>query len=471
MGRDTLRRSIQYGHGERSSTGQRNRKLGKFGVGLVAASISQCAHLEVMSWQHGEARQGKVLATEVKISDDMSDAQNILPTPESKTLPDWTGSAFIGMATPILELESGTLVIWHNVTPTWKQAITLQENLSHLCGRIYRELIQYEKVSMVVNVFDGSTMSIESTKEVALVDPMFLKNWDHDGLKEWGFVGENTLFQPYTGLTGDSGRNQDGKYEPEMFSVGNGETEIGPYLIMASYRREEVGTDPKYTKGFREPGQTSYGKLARKLLGVSILRNGREIELDPAWLRSDKTVDRWVSVSLDFDASLDEIFGVSNDKQSAHRLSGMTSSSIDEIKAQIKSLEEESSDDFKEIECLKAALRIKERLQDMQRIIRDQRSGSRSKHGSPTSDPSRASIAELSETGRKISVGGPPLPLDGINPSDHQEETTKVYVGTMTDGLKWTPLSRHHFPNLRYNLLCVAYRLILHTLWPRGVGL
>ncbi len=51
------------------------------------------------------------------------------------------------------------------------------------------------------------------------------------------------------------------------------------------------------------------------------MRSGREIELDPAWLRGDRTVDRWVSVSIDFDPDLDDVFGVSNDKQQVRGLS------------------------------------------------------------------------------------------------------------------------------------------------------
>ena len=436
MNSGLLRKCIQYGYAEPINKNN-PKNLGRFGVGLVASSLSQCTHLEVISWQKGEVKEGSALSTEVKISDKPSEEDNILPEPKLKELPEWTSNAFHGMANPISKLESGTLVVWRDVTPTWKRAKTLQENLSELCGRIYRTFIQHNQLKIVISVFNESTECVEETQEVEAVDPMFLKNWGHEALSKWDFVGKDTLFQAYTGLTGDSGENQYGENESELYTVKNGDQEIGEYLLTASYRREKIVRDPKYTDSFSDPGSAPYGKLAKKLRGVSILRHGREIELESAWLRTDNTVDRWISVSLDFDHDLDEIFGVSNDKQSAKRLSEISSMDIDDIKERIQFLEKESSDEFEAIECLRAAYRIKDLLKRMQRIVKEQRRGERTKEDplkNGTRDPSYAPTAELNETGSNISKDGIFLPLDTKKPSDDPEGTKSVYIDTTSDG-------------------------------------
>jgi hypothetical protein len=63
-------------------------------------------------------------------------------------------------------------------------------------------------------------------------------------------------------------------------------------------------------------GNRPYGIHAAKNIGVSILRAGRELELDAAWTDSDPR-ERWWGVEVEFPPALDEIFGVTNNKQHA----------------------------------------------------------------------------------------------------------------------------------------------------------
>lgn len=425
MGEVKLKRSIQYGYSGKDSVLE--KPLGKFGVGLVAASFSQCSDLVVMSWQAEEAATGSVPTTRIAIAEDM---ENILPQPSREPLPAWASRAFVGMPTPITEMRSGTLVVWHNVKPSWKRANTLSNHLSELCGRIYRNFISADRLLISIGVIDLSDQVATNPRVVPAIDPGFLTNWDDDRLSKWGFVRNQTLFDPYTGVPGDSGRNQTGDYEPEIFEVEQDGEVIGAYLITSSYRSPRVLRE-ELRVTYDDPGDAPYGQLAAKLQGVSILRSDREIDLDQSWLRLAKSVDRWVSVSLDFDPDLDEVFGVSNDKQKAYRLADLASLTLPEIKTRIK--EEERGDDPNLLACLKVAEKIKERLNGMQKIVKAQRAGTRSGNGSDSTDPTKAQVAELVATGSRL-IGGPSLSQDDTSTKDHPEETAAAYEGSTSEG-------------------------------------
>lgn len=427
MARDALKHSLQYGFSGDDSV--HDKPLGKFGVGLVAASFSQCSDLTVMSWQSSEAGSGVVPATGIVLDEGM---ENTLPEPGSCRLPQWADRAFVGMATPIADMESGTLVIWRNVDPTWRRAATLSQHLTNLCGRIYRNFIRSGQLVVSVGVTDLSSEDSADTRTVPPVDPMFLTNWADSDLEDWGFVGDNTLFDPYTGAVGDSGRNQAGEYQAERFEVTIAGSVVGQYLLTSSYRSSRVLTE-ELRKKWDDPGDAPYGGLARRLQGVSILRSGREIDLDPSWLRLSQTVDRWVSVSLDFGPGLDGVFGVSNDKQRAHRLGDVASISLREIRKRIK--DEEGGDDESLLECLKVAEKIKDRLNQMQRLIGEQRRGLRSRgdDGIGSTDPTNARVAELIATGAKLSDGRP-IPQDDVAPGDHPSEVAAAYEDSTSDG-------------------------------------
>ena len=52
-------------------------------------------------------------------------------------------------------------------------------------------------------------------------------------------------------------------------------------------------------------------------VGVSVVRAGRELELDQGWASSYEPRERWWGVEVSFDPGLDDLFGVSNNKQFA----------------------------------------------------------------------------------------------------------------------------------------------------------
>ena len=58
-------------------------------------------------------------------------------------------------------------------------------------------------------------------------------------------------------------------------------------------------------------------------MGVSIVRSGRELELNTAW-SSDKYEDRWWGIQVEFEPGLDDLFNVAFTKQSASALTPRT---------------------------------------------------------------------------------------------------------------------------------------------------
>lgn len=449
MDRDLLRRCIQFGYGAAGgesdpSEGAKSRagkRLGKFGVGLVAASFSQCSDLQVMSWQQGEAAADVVPATRLRLSDENGIKDNVLPDTFDEKVPDWANRAFDGLPEPISEMKSGTLVVWRDVSTTHRRrAGTLRRHICDLCGRIHREFIRSKSLSILVNVFDKASGEVIESSWAPPVDPTFLTNWDDGALKKDGFVGNETLFAPYTGHPDDAGKDIDGEYQPQMKTVMGPDGEVvGHYLLTASYRRRLVVESERLKKdyGNRDPGQTPFGKLANRLRGVSLMRSGREIELDPAWLRGDRTVDRWVSVSIDFDPDLDDVFGVSNDKQQVRGLSDLASAPIKEINERLKELREEGDleEDWRNIRCLEVAKQIKERLTDMQRIVGKQRKDARKKKDrSGPSDPYTPPVGELKQDGDALSAYGRQMSMDGTKPSSDPEKTTEAYGNSLAGG-------------------------------------
>ena len=58
-----------------------------------------------------------------------------------------------------------------------------------------------------------------------------------------------------------------------------------------------------------------WGKHANQNMGVSLVRAHREIQLDDSWVSGDDPRERWWTVEVDFPTALDEVFGVTNNKQ------------------------------------------------------------------------------------------------------------------------------------------------------------
>jgi hypothetical protein len=82
-------------------------------------------------------------------------------------------------------------------------------------------------------------------------------------------------------------------------------------IIRFSYAKPE--TIPE----IGDRGATPYGKHAAKNLGVSLIRAERELSLEASWANSYNPVERWWGCEVEFSPLLDEVFGVTINKQAA----------------------------------------------------------------------------------------------------------------------------------------------------------
>jgi hypothetical protein len=129
-------------------------------------------------------------------------------------------------------------------------------------------------------------------------------------------------------------------------------------------------------------GSLDYGKHAGKNIGVSIVRAGRELILDNSWAINYDTVERWWAVELDFPPSLDELFGVTNNKQSANNFTELSKLDWDSLLKGGKTVSQ-LKEDFEDTDDPKAPLlelaqRIDQGIKAMRGILKIQAQGSRS---------------------------------------------------------------------------------------------
>ncbi len=311
MDANTLRGSLRYGHGTR-----RERKgIGRFGLGLPNASMSQARHVDVWSWQSGVTN---ALHTQLSIEDVERGVREI-PEPSLQPIPDiYLKSSCNGFG------ESGTLIVWSNLDRVeWKQASTTFRHTEALLGRLYRrflakpserlhaddprgnEIGQQRTILCVPILDDGSTISVQRSDlvEVKPNDPLYL-------MTDTSCPGEFGPGPMFTELEGSP------FFVPVTYKGQKCDVRVRASYVRPHARRSsepEANWPPEWSG--KDAGHTPWGKHADNNMGVSLVRAHREIQLDDSWISGDDTRERWWTVEVDFPTALDEVFGVTNNKQ------------------------------------------------------------------------------------------------------------------------------------------------------------
>ncbi len=311
MDKDTLRGSLRYGHGTR----QQRRGIGRFGLGLPNSSMSQARRVDVWSWQSGATN---AFHAQLSIDDVERGARQILE-PKVHSIPKLYQEASRSVFG-----DSGTLVIWSDLDRVeWKQASTTFKHTETLLGRIYRRFLAMP--SERLHPDDPRSDDIASRLTITCI-PVH----DNEGQIE---VQEADIVEV---------RPNDPLYLmaetscPEDFGPGPMFTELDaspfhvPVLykgreyevrVRASYARAHVrdsfAPDAEWPDRWRgkDAGRTPWGKHADQNMGVSLMRAHREIQLDDSWISGNDPRERWWTVEVDFPTALDDVFGVTNNKQ------------------------------------------------------------------------------------------------------------------------------------------------------------
>ncbi|MAN80837.1 MAG: ATP-binding protein [Rhodospirillaceae bacterium] len=287
---ETLRLALQFGNG----THLKDRKgIGRFGMGLPNSSISQCRRVEVWTWQNGP---DNAMYSYLDVDDIEGRRMYAVPAPEHKPLPNEWRVRSDNVET------TGTLVLWTNFDDhrlSWRGALATLRHTGSLVGRMYRKFIDDGRLSIrllaLLEDEDESTFD----EPVCVNDPLYLMRNSSTPAP----FNIEPMFQSW----GDD----------EVFSI-NYEGEIHDVVVRMSWARDETVPQDKSDRGAKP-----YGKHAAKNIGLSIVREGRELDLDPAWTNSYDPVERWWGLEVEFPSTLDEVFGVTNTKQSATVFSHM----------------------------------------------------------------------------------------------------------------------------------------------------
>lgn len=365
MDADTLRIALQFGNGTRLDAANQTG-IGRFGMGLPASSISQCQRVEVWTWQNGiESAIYSYLDLDEIAAQSMTD----VPQPAAAAVPEiWRQ---VGKCWG----QSGTLVVWSRLDRMmWRTAAALFENSQFVIGRMYRRFLADGRVSIRFAAFDEAKPRTITLDMLALPnDPGYLMS-NTSTPSPWN---KSPLFEPW----GDG----------EVVHKVDFQGQVHDVTVRYSLAREEA------RKG-HNPGARDYGRHAARNTGVSIVRADRELELDESWADSSDPRDRWWGIEVEFPPTLDEIFGVTNNKQHAHNFSAFANLDIDSLLQDGRTMtqlkEEWEDDDDPRAPLLEIAQRIQKNKNVLRRLLRAQTANEntrgRRRHADPNSPESRA---------------------------------------------------------------------------------
>ena len=290
MNAEVLRQAIQFGNGTRLND---RSGIGRFGMGLPSASISQCRRLEVWTWQSGPDNP---LHTYLDLGEIERGEIKEVPAPGEKPIPAFWRQAGQSFG------PSGTLVVWSELDRcTWRTARSIISNSEFIVGRMYRKFIDSGQVAIKMATFVEGIPQPESEEYSLATDP--------------GYLMPNTSTpEPF--------------HEKPMFEKYGEAWEVKPKIAFNGEQHEVAIRFSVASQDARKPSPTGelagnlpHGKHAAKNVGVSVMRAGRELELDQSWITSYDPRERWWGVEVEFPPSLDEVFGVTNNKQTARYFS------------------------------------------------------------------------------------------------------------------------------------------------------
>jgi hypothetical protein len=295
MDSETLQIALQFGNGTHLSAEQQ-KGMGRFGMGLPSASISQCQRVDVWSWTDGVEN---ALHSFIDLPEINEGRMRVLPEPQRKPLPEvWraaAGAESFG--------NTGTLVVWSHVDRVfWRTSKALIDNSEELIGRMYRYWINDGRVSILLKSFSYDDPSrVLQERHAKPNDPLYLMSNTSCPAP----FDTKPMFNPFPAV-GDNEIPITVRFQGEDHLV----------TVKLSMASEEA----RDNAGGQSTGSLPHGQHAGRNLGVSVVRAGRELELDPTWATTYEPRERWWGVEIAFDPGLDELFGVSNNKQSARNL-------------------------------------------------------------------------------------------------------------------------------------------------------
>lgn len=400
MESDALRAALQFGNGSHLED---RSGIGRFGMGLPSASISQCRRVNVWSWTNGHKN---ALYSYIDLDEVAAGKQSEVPEPKADSVPEYWLDAAGTLGT------SGTLVVWSELDKfVWKKAQTLIRNSESLIGRMYREYLVNGRASIRMVAFQDPKSPRIDRLAVAN-DPGYLMVPTSTPVP----FDNKPMFE------------QDGDIWQEHFNV---DYKGAKHQVTVSY--SIARNEARIRDDGNDAGNLAYGRHAKSNVGVSLMRAERELELDQTLVDKSDTRQRWWGVEIDFPPSLDEVFGVTNNKQTARNFTTLAKNFEDltredgrsetELK---KQLEEEQDPQAVLIEIIGA---VKRRIVNLNARIKNQRANARGGPRKTRYDSESAEIQATTATKERQDAGK-------IGSSDEDEKLdAKERIRQITDEL------------------------------------
>lgn len=322
MSPDVLQLSLQFGVGTRMNT---RDGMGRFGIGLPNASVSQCCRVEIYSWQKGICHFTYLDIEEIK-KEKKQDA-NLVTACEMPI--DYLKQLDIEY-----NKDSGTLILWKQCDRlSMARSSTLFNSMEKALCRVYRHFLDDDttygrKVSIKLIKRGGGD---DDTRELRANDPLYLLTPNNVP----GYENEKTN-KPWG--------------EPIIIPVPyNSEGKTSPVEIRFSIAKTEFHSKER---GTGKIGQKHYAHNT----GISFVRACREIDFgDFYFFNSRQETQRWWGCEIRFSPVLDELFGVTNNKQSVRGIRFFDEKEYKELhgKDWQKNLEEDRKEDLQlNLRCL-----------------------------------------------------------------------------------------------------------------------
>ena len=290
MARETLLNGLKFGGGTRHNT---DRGIGKYGMGLPTSSMSQCKRVDVWTWQEGLESAWHCCID----ADKIEQGDHLVPYPDQDTpIPEaWRKAG----TDEIYAHRSGTLVVWSELDKIqWKTGQTIIDHTAREIGRIHRHWIDAEMARICAATF-RERCPLERDYEIVFVpnDPLYLMN-PTSTPEPWN---DQPMFTRWI--------------DPVLYTFivdGREQTIEVKYSIV---KPEALKTE----RVTQNPGNEPHGKHARHNIGVSVVREDREITLEDAFLReggsAENPQNRWWGCQVLFFRASDELFGLDHNKQ------------------------------------------------------------------------------------------------------------------------------------------------------------
>lgn len=315
---DMIRYALSWGGGTHF---EHSEVIGKFGFGLPNASINQTRRVEVYS---RISKSEKFAMTYLDMDEFAKFGLQSVPKPRQARLPDFV-QRYLDVQD--WDLASGTIVVW--VRPdrlSYRKAAPLKEHLVDDFGITYRYLLRdVEKGEAEKDV----ELVVEGIR-VEMVDPLFLSPIgryyvapDQGGaiLMEERSIPVKYFRDEQTGAVRlTTALNTAEIEDPTLLATG---------AIHVRISRLPVGfAEAKKARSAEVTDANRRFEIRKHRRGMSFVRANREIETVDAFPRSQRDIasglGRWPllqsyayhwGVEVKFQPNLDEVFGITNDKQ------------------------------------------------------------------------------------------------------------------------------------------------------------